>query len=295
MRSMVFKGRREKALQAQKERLAADEEECKERLKADREAEKEQANATWELYEKKQLAFYSALVTGWLNTRMERDKSLLTLSATGVGLLITLLTKFNAPSGAVTYCYVGAIVCFCVCIGSVLYIFTRNATHLLKIHQSETAATKDRSSPADTEDSSNTADTKDGSKKGGTNDRVLEIFDYVAVGTFSVGIVLLAAIGISAAFSPDKKIEVSEQAERTKSMAGEKKSQDGTGGIHIANDSVNGVSGMKPTTTLQSLRESLNGAGKLKPTTPQSTPNKTGGTTSQNSNPPPSAGKGKGS
>jgi hypothetical protein len=43
-----------------------------------------------EITKEKQTAFYSALVEAWLETKMEKDKSLLMLSAGGVGVLVTL-------------------------------------------------------------------------------------------------------------------------------------------------------------------------------------------------------------
>lgn len=42
--------------------------------------------------EGKNIAYYSVLVNAWIQTRMERDKTLVTLSAAAVGLLVTLLT-----------------------------------------------------------------------------------------------------------------------------------------------------------------------------------------------------------
>lgn len=43
-----------------------------------------------EFREKKELEFYKAGISAWYTTAFERDKSLLTLSAGGIGLLMTL-------------------------------------------------------------------------------------------------------------------------------------------------------------------------------------------------------------
>jgi nucleoid-associated protein YejK len=49
-------------------------------------------------YEAKQKAFYSAMIAAWLNTRLERDKQLLGLSVTAIGLLVTLLRTVGVSS-----------------------------------------------------------------------------------------------------------------------------------------------------------------------------------------------------
>lgn len=48
--------------------------------------------------EGKQVAYYQACLGAWVNTRMERDKTLLALSAGGVGVLVSLLTAVGVSS-----------------------------------------------------------------------------------------------------------------------------------------------------------------------------------------------------
>lgn len=45
-----------------------------------------------EIDDQKRVEYYAASVNAWFNTSLEHDKSLFTLSAGGIGLLITLLT-----------------------------------------------------------------------------------------------------------------------------------------------------------------------------------------------------------
>jgi len=78
-------------------------------------------------------AFYTASVEAWFNTRIEHDKSLLTLSAGGIGLLITLLTTVGASSFLALLLYVFAILSFLVCIVSILVIFKENSNHLTEV------------------------------------------------------------------------------------------------------------------------------------------------------------------
>ena len=51
-----------------------------------------------EIDEQKKIEFYAASVAAWYESSLEHDKSLLTLSAGGIGLLITLLTTVGLGS-----------------------------------------------------------------------------------------------------------------------------------------------------------------------------------------------------
>ena len=83
----------------------------------------------------KEVAYYSAIVQGWINTRMERDKSLLTLSAAALGLLVTLLTSVGVKSILLAAFYALAIICFTCALITAIKIFRRNADYLEKIAQ----------------------------------------------------------------------------------------------------------------------------------------------------------------
>lgn len=75
----------------------------------------------------KHTAYYSALVGAWINTKMEKDKSLLTLATGGIGLLVTLLTTVGTKSPLVTVLYGLGFLLFLVSIISAISIFGRNA------------------------------------------------------------------------------------------------------------------------------------------------------------------------
>ena len=87
--------------------------------------------------QEKEIAFYSASLQAWFTTRIERDKSLLTLSAGGIGLLITLLSTVGANSVCILLLYISALVFFLLCIISVLSILWRNAEYLTKVIKKE--------------------------------------------------------------------------------------------------------------------------------------------------------------
>lgn len=43
-------------------------------------------------YDNKNLQYYSANVTAWFNTKLEKDKSIITISSAAIGLLVTIIT-----------------------------------------------------------------------------------------------------------------------------------------------------------------------------------------------------------
>ncbi len=83
-----------------------------------------------EIREHKEIEFYAAAVNAWLGTSLEHDKSLLTLSAGGVGLLVTLLSTVGLHFADALIIYVAALVAFTICLSAVLWIFKRNRAHL---------------------------------------------------------------------------------------------------------------------------------------------------------------------
>ncbi len=133
-----------------------------------------------ELEQQKDIQFHAASVNAWYNTSLERDKSVLTLSAGGIGLLLTLL---SAIKGCVCLlvCYVTAILCFLVSLVAVLLIFQHNRTHI----EQTLAKTAPKSDPW------------------------LEKLDFAAMSAFGAGAAFTAIIGISVAIGSFLKKESS--------------------------------------------------------------------------------------
>lgn len=85
------------------------------------------------------VAYYSQALAAWVQTRFERDKSILNLSSVAIGMHITLLTfvfekvTFVAfiPMGFACLLFLGAIIC-------TLHIFNKNAEYLEKVARQET-------------------------------------------------------------------------------------------------------------------------------------------------------------
>ena len=80
--------------------------------------------------EQKELAHYTALVNSWVTTKMEFDKSLITLSGAGIAGLITLLTTvgFLGRVGGVLYCV--SVLFFVGTIAIILITLQKNAQHI---------------------------------------------------------------------------------------------------------------------------------------------------------------------
>jgi len=81
----------------------------------------------------KEVAYYSTLLGAWVDTKMEHDKSLLTLSSGGLGLLITLLSTVGVKEKRELILYVFASLCFALTIILCIIIFERNAIYLKKV------------------------------------------------------------------------------------------------------------------------------------------------------------------
>ena len=175
----------------------------------------------------KEIEFYSAAVTGWLHTRLEHDKSLLTLSAGGIGLLMTLLTTVGVTSKQELAFYLLAMFSFLICLGSVLAIFKNNSSHI-----------------------------EDAIRGGAIHSTLLGKLDNIAITAFMLGVAFTFIIGILAACN-------SYLVTKENNMANvSKKSAEITANRVFVGDSVNGLANLKPS---GSMERSFNGMSNLKP------------------------------
>jgi len=77
------------------------------------------------------------MVAAWLNTKLERDKSILTLSAGGIGLLATLMTTVGPQTTFALVLYGFATLAFAVSLFCIIRILDRNADHLKQVRRGE--------------------------------------------------------------------------------------------------------------------------------------------------------------
>ena len=161
--------------------------------------------------EQKEVAYYSAAVTAWFTTSLEYDKSILTLSAAGIGLHLTLLTTVGLSSAEGLVLYIGAILCFAAALLTVLWVFRLNQKHIEDIVKLKATGA----------------------------DPALAKLDLFAMVSFGVGVAFTAIVGISTAHSS--------YSEKDKVMT---EKQQPTRGVPTF-DSVNGAARLQPSARVE--------------------------------------------
>jgi len=119
----------------------------------------------------KRIAFYTQVVGAWIETRMERDRAILTLSSAAIGLLVTILTTMSLPAPWLIYAYAIASGGFFVACLTCVSVFSRNARHLEEIAQE-----------------------RSGIGEG------LKRHDFVSAVSFGIGVIAFIVIGVSSAY-----------------------------------------------------------------------------------------------
>jgi hypothetical protein len=165
--------------------------------------------------QQKAVEFYAASVNAWYNSALEHDKSLFSLSAGGIGLLITLLTTIGIPSWIVLSLYVCALLAFLTCLAAILLVFSNNKKHIEKI-------------------------ITDGPD---IHDTLLINLDKISLISFGAGAAFSAIIGISSAVSSFNKQETN------MATNGDNKKPAATTTRGIAQDSFQGVANLKKSFT----------------------------------------------
>jgi hypothetical protein len=84
-------------------------------------------------YEAKDKIFYTSTLNTWYTIRLERDKQLLTLSVTALGVLITLLRTVGVSRSNQAIFFAIAGFCFCFTIIFILFSLDQSSTYLKKI------------------------------------------------------------------------------------------------------------------------------------------------------------------
>jgi len=76
--------------------------------------------------EGRNIAYYSILANSWVQNRMELDKTLLTLSSAGIGLIVAILTTIDRMGLLLAILFGLAALVFLICIVAILCIFYLN-------------------------------------------------------------------------------------------------------------------------------------------------------------------------
>ncbi len=151
--------------------------------------------------------YYSALVTGWITTKLERDKSILTLAAGGIGLVVTLMTTVGPTSCSMLWLYGLAVSCFLCSLIAVVIVLDKNGDHFEAVANGKT----DR-------------------------EPRLEVLDAFSFWAFVGGAVFLAVIGMSGAVGKLEQQKEDNMASNSKNPAGQQ----------AVERSVSGVGMLKP-------------------------------------------------
>lgn len=161
--------------------------------------------------EGKNISHYSVLLSAWVETRMERDKTLVTLSAAAIGLLVTILTTVGAQSWVDLLLILISFIGFCICILSSLTIYQLNSLHI-----------------------------ENELKNTSSQNLNLEKFDKRSIKAFYFGVIFLVLFGLTNAFLflIDKEMDMSNE---TKKMTESSKSSS-----EIKKHSLDGIGGLKP-------------------------------------------------
>jgi hypothetical protein len=183
-----------------------------------------------ELAKLKEVEYYSASVTAWFNTMLEHDKSLLAISAAGIGLLTTLMSAFGISSVELLLLYIFALISFLVCLISVLLIFKRNNVHIQQVLS--------------------------GNEQ---NSNVLSALDNTALLSFGLAVLFSVIIGITTA--------IKSYSTKEKSMSNDDVKKPSP--TAFVGDSVNGFAGLNPAlesfNNMQALQKSFVNMSQLQP------------------------------
>ena len=79
----------------------------------------------------KQVAAYQANLSAWMANRMEKDKQVLTLSALGIGLLVTLRSELDDVCAFWVWLFAGGA--FLLSVISILCVFQINSIYIKQI------------------------------------------------------------------------------------------------------------------------------------------------------------------
>ena len=163
-----------------------------------------------EIENQKRVEYYAAIVNAWFNTSLEHDKSLLTLSAGGIGLLLAFLDyRWPVFRRGSDFIYRRNRKLCCGTCFAILVVFRRNRTYIEDIL----------------------------SGKSTSNDPLLTKLDSTALWTFGIGVLFTAIIGIAAAvhsYTTKEKTMANETTKKTETVP--------------TRDSFNGASNLKPST-----------------------------------------------
>ena len=146
----------------------------------------------------KKVAYYSALVNAWIQTKMEVDKTLIIISSAGIGFLITIISKLDINNVTELIIYLSAFVSFFIVIITCVEVFRKNAVYIKNI-----------------------IDEKD------DNHKSLDTYSFVAKLFFTLALIFILILGINIGVKQLKKGGMEMEEKKGKLVTNE-----GLGGLH---------------------------------------------------------------
>lgn len=132
----------------------------------------------------KMISYYSSIYNGWLTTRLEHDKSILTLATSAIGLLITLLITKTSVAIFELILFLTALIAFSISALIALHIFEKNSDLL-------EAIANDKSYKRD--------------------DKALKIFDAIKKYCFYIGIIITFIIGLNFGLTKMNEVDMAKE------------------------------------------------------------------------------------
>lgn len=171
------------------------------------------------------IEFYSQSYASFYNTTMEKDKSILTVSAGGIGFLITILTISKEINVVEYILFLFAALSFIVAIFTIIHIFGKNADYIISL----------------------TTESDDCDEK----DNKLKTFDKVATCAFAIAIASSVILGATLTFKNIKNEVVIMSKKNESSQPLQKINESATGASSIKR-SFCGAAKLKPNASTQS-------------------------------------------
>ena len=98
-------------------------------------------NFKWQEHHDSRVAYYDTFIKAWVQSRLETDKQLITLSVLAIGLLVGVFDKPDSPLEF--FIWISACSSFLLCIITKLRVFHINQEYvLLKIQKHDTEGNK---------------------------------------------------------------------------------------------------------------------------------------------------------
>ena len=172
----------------------------------------------------KYVEFYSQSYASFYNTKMEKYKSILAVSAGGIGLLVTILTISKDISIFEYIIFLFASIAFIISIFTIIHIFGKNADYIIAL----------------TTESDNCDE----------NEYKLTIFDTISTYAFGIGIALTVILGATLTYQKiitEVKI-VNKENETSQTM---QQINESAAGASAIKRSFSGAAKLKPKTTTQ--------------------------------------------